>query len=210
MTSVDNQPPILDLLRERRSPSVFDPRHELPDVDLTSLLEAARWSPSCGNAQPWAFMVGRRGDATHRHLLAALSRGNSGWVPSASVVLVSMARTTSDRKPMFADYARYDLGQAVAHLCLQAASMRLGVHQFAGFDHDALAAAYSVPPEWTVMSGIAIGRPWPVDERDGVDPSTAEREQRERKRKPLSELAFGGSFREPLELSAPGLTGPGI
>ena len=55
----------LDLLRERRSPSVFDPRHELSGPDLASLLEAARWSPSCGNAQPWAFVVARRGDAAH-------------------------------------------------------------------------------------------------------------------------------------------------
>ncbi len=203
MTSADNTPPILDLLRARSSPSVFDPHHDLTDEDLASLLEAARWSPSCGNAQPWAFMVARRGDATHHRLVAALSRGNSGWVPSASVVLVSMARTTPDRKPMFADYARYDLGQAAAHLCVQAASMGLGVHQFAGFDHDALAADYAVPSEWTVLSGIAIGRPWPVAERDGVDPSTAERELRERRRKPLSELAFGSSFGQSLDLHAP-------
>lgn len=198
MTSAENQPLILDLLRGRSSPSVFDPCHELTDVDLMSLLEAARWSPSCGNAQPWAFMVGRRGDATHRQMVAELSRGNSGWVPSASVVLVSLARTTPDRKPMFADYARYDLGQAVAHLCVQAASMGLGVHQFAGFDHAVLARAFDVPPEWTVLSGIAIGRPWPIAERDGVDPSTAERERRERKRKPLDDVAFSGSFGQSL------------
>lgn len=197
MNSADDQPPILDLLRGRSSPSVFDPHHELADTDLQTLLEAARWSPSCGNAQPWAFMVGRRGDATHRLLMAALSRGNSGWVPSASVVLVSLARTTPDGKPMFADYARYDIGQAVAHLCVQAASMRLGVHQFAGFDHDALAAAYAVPPEWTIVSGIAIGRPWPTAERSGVDVSTAERELRVRKRKPISELAFSTRFGTP-------------
>ncbi|MDQ2852056.1 MAG: nitroreductase family protein [Actinomycetota bacterium] len=197
MTTRETGPPILDLLRGRRSPSVFDPSHELSDADLTALLEAARWSPSCGNAQPWAFVVARRGDDAHHHLVAALSRGNSGWVPSASVVLVGAARTTPDGgKPMFADYARYDLGQAVAHLCVQAESMRLGVHQFAGFDHDTLTVAYQVPPEWTLMAGVAIGRPWPVDERVDVDAFTAEREQRERKRKPLFQIAFGEKFGE--------------
>lgn len=197
MKAEQRTPRILDLLRERRSPSVFDPHHELSDPDLTSLLEAARWSPSCGNAQPWAFVVGRRGDEAHAHLVAALSRGNSGWVPSASAVLVTAARTTPDGgKPSFADYARYDLGQAVAHLCIQAVSLGLGVHQFAGFDHDALRAAYGVPPEWTVQSGVAIGRPWPVEERDDVDPFTAERELRERKRKSLSQIAFGAHFGE--------------
>lgn len=197
MTSEQSDPRILDLLRERRSPSVFDPHHELSDTDLTALLEAARWSPSCGNAQPWAFVVCRRGDEAHGHLTVALSRGNSGWVPSASAVLVTVARTTPDGgKPSFADYARYDLGQAVAHLCIQAASLGLGVHQFAGFDHDELTAAYGVPPEWTVVSGVAIGRPWPVAERRDVDASMAEREHRERKRKPLSQIAFGARFGE--------------
>ncbi|MBO1754030.1 nitroreductase family protein [Allobranchiibius sp. CTAmp26] len=198
MTDPTTPPLILDVLRERRSPSVFDPAHELSDDQLASLLEAARWAPSNGNAQPWAFVVARRGDAAHGVLVGALSRGNSGWLPPASVVLVTLARTTPEHKPALADYARYDLGQAVAHLCVQAASMGLGVHQFGGFDHDALAAAYEVPDEWSVVSGVAVGRPWPVDERTGVDPSTAERELRERRRKPLSELAFGTRFGEPL------------
>ena len=193
---------ILDVLRDRRSPSVFDPAYDLSDGQIASLLEAARWSPSAGNAQPWAFVVARRGRPAHAHLVAALSRGNSGWVPPASAVLVTLARTTPEHKPALADYARYDLGQAVAHLCVQGASMGLGVHQFSGFDHDALAAAYEVPDDWTVVSCIAVGRPWPLEERAGVDPSTAERELRERKRKPLSELAFGDTFGDPLPLQA--------
>lgn len=200
MTASPTSPQILDILRERRSPSVFDPAYELSDDQLAALLEAARWSPSNGNAQPWAFVVARRGDAAHETLVGLLSRGNSGWVPPASVVLVTLARTTPERKPALADYARYDLGQAVAHLCVQAASMGLGVHQFGGFDHDALAAAFGVPPEWTVVSGVAVGRPWPVGERSGVDPSTAERELRERRRRPLSEFVFGARFGEPLPL----------
>ncbi|NYJ76163.1 MULTISPECIES: nitroreductase family protein [Allobranchiibius] len=200
MTASPTSPQILDLLRERRSPSVFDPTYELSDEQLASLLEAARWSPSNGNAQPWAFVVARRGDAAHEVLVGSLSRGNSGWVPPASAVLVTAARTTPERKPALADYARYDLGQAVAHLCVQAASMGLGVHQFGGFDHEALAAAYEVPDEWSIVSGIAVGRPWPVRERSGVDPSTAERELRERHRKPFSEFAFGSRFGEPLPL----------
>ena len=200
MTDSPTSPRILDVLRERRSPSVFDPAYDLSDDQLASLLEAARWSPSNGNAQPWAFVVARRGDTAHETLVRSLSRGNSGWVPTASVVLVTLARTTPEHKPALADYARYDLGQAVAHLCIQATSSGLGTHQFGGFDHDALAAAYEVPEDWTVVSCIAVGRPWPVAERAEVDPSTAERELRERKRKPLSQFAFGGVFGDLLDL----------
>ena len=60
------EPTILPLLRERRSVREYDEAHELDAADLASLLEAARWAPSAGNSQPWAFLVGRRGDAAHR------------------------------------------------------------------------------------------------------------------------------------------------
>lgn len=203
MTTTETTAPILDLLRGRTSPSVFDPSHELSDTDLATLLEAARWSPSCGNSQPWAFVVARRGDAAHEQVVAALSRGNSGWAPPASAILVTLARTTPEKHASFADYAGYDLGQSVAHLCVQAVSMGLGVHQFAGLDRAALTTGFEVPPDWTVMSGVAIGRPWPVGEREGVDPSTAERELRERTRKPLLEFVFGARFGDPLTVDAP-------
>jgi nitroreductase len=190
--------PIHAFLRERWSTRIFDPTHTLGDEELDQLLEAARWSPSAGNSQPWAFLVTRRGDAAHDAFVATLSRGNIGWVPNASAVLVSLYRAGDDEDPTFtfSDYAEYDLGQAVAHLTIQAQSMGLSTHQFAGFDHDAVAAAFAVPPAWKVTTGIAIGLHGDPGSRD-VDPDLLEREERPRVRKEFEEFAFGATFGEP-------------
>jgi nitroreductase len=56
------------LLAARWSPTTFDASYELRAPEIEALLEAARWAPSAGNSQPWAFIVGQRGDAIHaRH-----------------------------------------------------------------------------------------------------------------------------------------------
>ncbi|MCW2754948.1 MAG: Nitroreductase [Marmoricola sp.] len=192
-------PEIHPFLRERWSTRLFDPGYQVSEDDLIRLLEAARWAPSAGNSQPWAFLVTKRGDEAHRKFVATLSRGNSGWVPTASVVLVSLHRIGDDEDPSltFSDYAAYDLGQAVAHLTVQAESMGLRVHQFAGFDHDAVARAFGVPASWAVTTGIAIGRYASPDQRAVADSGLREREEKPRQRKPLAEFVFAGEFGRP-------------
>lgn len=199
MPDVTQRPEILPLLRERWSTRLFDPAYQLSEDDLDRLLEAARWSPSAGNSQPWAFLVTKRGDEAHQKFVATLSRGNSGWVPTASVVLVSLHRIGDDEDPSltFSDYAAYDLGQAVAHLTVQASSMGLHVHQFAGFDHAAVAAAFGVPAAWAVTTGIAIGRYASPEQRELADPGLREREQKPRERKPVTDFVFAGQFGHP-------------
>ena len=88
----------------------------------------------------------------------------------------------------FSDYALHDLGQAVAHLTVQAQALGLQVHQFAGFDHDGVAAEFEVTPAWCVTTGLAIGRRPAGEEPTG----TAARE-----RKPLSGFVFTDRFGAP-------------
>jgi nitroreductase len=184
-------------MRSRRSISVFDDRHVLTENEVLLLLTAAGWAPSCGNAQPATFVVAERGSPSHDVLTRHLSRGNSGWVPRASAVFVAGTQFAPDEqgeggfKPRYADY---DLGQAAAHLTLQAQAMGLHAHQFAGFDKDAVAAELGVPSYVRLMSGIAVGvrgNPDDVPERD------REREHKVRRRRPLAELAHGDRWGVP-------------
>lgn len=186
--TLSTTPALHPLLRERRSSRSFEESHELSDADLRLLLEAARWTPSAGNSQPWAFLVFRRGEGAHERFVQTLSRGNASWVPAASAVLVSLFRAGDDDDPSFtySDYAAYDLGQSVAHLTVQAAALGLGVHQFAGFDHEAVTREFAVPPAWQVTTGIALGR-YAADAA----------EVRERGRNPLSSFVFSERFGEP-------------
>jgi nitroreductase len=182
-------------LRSRWSPSVFDDEHEVDDDQLETLLRAAQWAPSWGNSQPWRFFVARRGDTTHGVLVEHLSRGNSTWVPRAAVVLITATQLRPDEHGEGGgEHAAYDLGQAAAHITLQARSMALHAHQFAGFDRAAVAARLGVPPHYEVMSGIAIGRRGAPDD---VDERTRGREERVRRRKQLAEFVYADSWGTP-------------
>jgi nitroreductase len=181
---------LLPLLRDRRSIRAYDDTHVLTDRELSAILEAARWAPSAGNSQPWAFLVGRRGDAAHAAFVELLAPSVRRWAPAASVLVFTLNQVASgpeDDALGYSDYAQYDLGQAVAHLTVQAAALGLGVHQFAAFDHDGLAELAGVPRHWRVTTGLTIGR-------------AVESELTPRGRRPLDDLAFGARFGEPLAL----------
>ncbi|MGL5827577.1 MAG: nitroreductase family protein [Nocardioides sp.] len=194
-------PAVTDLLRDRWSPRSFDPTHTLADNALRSLLEAARWAPSAGNSQPWSFLVARRGDRSHRVLIEYLARGNAAWAPKASAVLLAIAqvRTALDPDspsdevaPGYSDYAEYDVGQAVAHLTIQARALGLETRQFAGFDHLGVSTAFAVPDHFKVLVGVAVGRHLPLDPaQSNPAPSNP---APTRVRKELADFAFAGTW----------------
>jgi nitroreductase len=178
---------LLPLLRDRRSVRAYDASHRLADDELRTLLEAARWAPSAGNSQPWAFLVGRRGSAAHELFVEHLAGSTRRWAPAASALVFTLHQVASGPEEdalVYSDYAAYDLGQAVAHLTVQAASMGLSTHQFAAFDHAGLAVRAHVPPHWRLTTGIAVG----VGTESELNP---------RERRPLSETAFGEVFGTP-------------
>jgi nitroreductase len=186
-------------MRSRWSPSIFDDTHVLTADQIRLLLLAAQWAPSYGNAQPAAFVVAERGSQSHQVLVRHLSRGNSGWVPRASAVLIVGAQLAPDEngeggyKP---SHAEYDTGQAAAHVTLQARAMGLHAHQFGGFDRAAVADELGVPPYYRLMAGIAVGvrgNPDDVPERD------RDREHRVRHRRPLATVAHGARWGVPWE-----------
>jgi nitroreductase len=164
------EPALHPLLADRWSPTTFDPAHELTEAEADLLVEAARWAPSAGNSQPWAFILGRRGDETHRRLAACLTGSSSRWAPSASLLVANLShRYVEDTDWEFSEFSLYDLGQAVAHMTLQARALGLFVRQFRAFEREALAAEFAVPAHWEVTTMAAIGR------ADGAAPSRSRR-----------------------------------
>lgn len=202
MNPVDIAEPLLS----RWSPSVFDGAEEFSAAEVTQLLEAGQWAPSAGNRQPWRFLVLPRGSAAHDRFVPHLSRGNSGWVPRAALVLVAIAIVADEgEEPGDPVYPAYGVGLAAGQIVLQARAMGLHAHQFAGFDHDAVASEFGVPGHARVLSGIAIGRrgaPVGMSERD------AARDHKERNRLPLAEIAFGDAWGESFAGVRP--TGPTV
>ena len=160
------------LLAARWSPTVFDGSAEVGPDEVESLLEAARWAPSAGNSQPWAFVVGRRGEPDHERLTRHLARSSGAWAPTASLLVANLShRLVGGTDLDYSEFALYDLGQAVAHMTVQAQSLGLHVRQFRAFDREAVAAEFDVPPHWEVTTMSAIGRV--PAEQSADDPGSA-------------------------------------
>jgi nitroreductase len=147
------------LLAARWSPTSFDPSAEVSAAEVESLLQAARWAPSAGNSQPWAFIVGRRGESEHSRLARHLAGSSAGWAPTAGLLIANLAhRFVKDTDWEYSEFSLYDLGQAIAHMSFQAQWLGLHVRQFRAFDREAVTAEFDVPSHWEVTTMSAIGR----------------------------------------------------
>ncbi|GAA4837597.1 nitroreductase family protein [Kitasatospora terrestris] len=155
------EPPsgIHPLLAGRFSPYRFDPSATVDDHALGLLLEAARWAPSAGNSQPWGFFVGRPGEPDHDRLLPHLAPSSARWATDAGLLVVTLTRRhVGEDHLLYSEFADYDLGQAVAHLTVQAQAMGLAAHQFRAFDLEGLTTELKPNPGWAIVSMIAVGR----------------------------------------------------
>ncbi len=158
------------LLAGRFSPSRFDPAAPVGDRALGLLLEAARWAPSAGNSQPWGFFTARPGEPGHARLLPHLAPSSARWAADAGLLVVALTRRhTGDPDIAYSEFADYDLGQAVAHMTVQAQALGLAAHQFRAFDLDGLTAELAPAPGWAIVSMIALGK------AAGVAPAPRER-----------------------------------
>lgn len=184
----DTTAPLIHPLVERWSPRAYDPTAEVSTDVLRTILEAARWAPSANNTQPWRFIVARRGTDAFTTVHDALMGFNQAWADSAAVLIVNIAEV-ADAEGTPRPWARYDLGQAVAHLTVQAQHDGLHTHQMGGFDGARIAAAFGLADNLEVVSITAIGV---LGDVDALPEPLREREVAPRLRKPLDELVVAG------------------
>jgi nitroreductase len=188
-------PSMLPVLATRWSPRSFK-NTPISPADLSTILEAARWSQSSSNEQPWRFFVGVKGTETHNKIFATLVPFNQLWATNASVLILSFAQLKNEAsKPN--KYAMYDLGAATANLVTQAHALGLYGHSMGGFDNDKAKQTFDLSDDFEVGAVTAIGY---QDEPAALANETLlEREVAQRQRKPLSEIALT-ALNEPLKL----------
>src|SRR3974390_1567512 len=111
---------IHDLIRNRLSPRAFSEKPVPPEI-LRSLFEAARWSPSSSNEQPWAFIVAtKEHPAEFEKALGGLVEFNKGWAKHAPVLVIAVSKMEFEKHHTPNRNAFYDTGAAVAHLTTEA------------------------------------------------------------------------------------------
>ncbi len=175
--------PVLDVLAGRWSPRGFDVDAPIDEDKLASALEAARWSPSANNSQPWRFVVARRGTEAFARVVANLLGFNQAWADRAGALVVAVAETeTADGTPVH--FAEYDLGQAMAHFSVQAHHDGLFVHQMGGIERDGLREAFRLEKRFTPLTVSAVGTLGGIET---MPEALQEREAAPRVRRPLAE-----------------------
>ncbi|MEN6507600.1 MAG: nitroreductase family protein [Smithella sp.] len=180
--------PVNDIFVNRWSPRAMS-GEQIDEATLKTLLEAARWSPSSNNNQPWRFIYARRNTPHWDTIFNLMNEGNQVWAKNAAVLIVVISKTTFDSgKP--ARTHSYDAGAAWVSLALQGSLLNLVVHGMQGFDYDRAKQELRVPDEYQVEAMIAIGRhgkkedlPDYLQEREFPSP-----------RKNVSEIALEGMF----------------
>jgi len=179
--------PILDLLKNRWSPRSFADKSIDKNI-IMSLLEAARWSPSAFNEQPWRYVLGvKNEDSNFLKILESLVESNRIWAQNAPVLLACCSRRTFVLNNKVNPYSAYDAGQSIAHLTIQAISENIYVHQMAGFDKDVLRKNCNISEDYEILSVVAIGY---VGSPDKLPENLKKIEMSERQRKKISEMLF--------------------
>lgn len=201
----NNDFPIHDLLRRRWSPWSFSPR-PVEAEKVASLFEAARWSPSGGNTQPWRFLVvTKEQPQAFERLLGALTERNQRWAASVPMLILTLAyRLKADGEENH--WAPYDLGQSVAHLSVQASSLGLVVHQMGGFDGDAAREAFGIPEEYRPLTVVAVGYPGDPEE---LPDDIRGKQYGSRTRKALADFVFEGEWERPYRVRDMAVAGSG-
>jgi nitroreductase len=184
---------INDLLRQRHSPYAFDPDREVSAADLTALFEAARWTMSSYNAQPWRYIVGvkARSPDTWEKVHSVLVEGNQAWARNAPVLALGVVENHFEHNGEPNKAAAHDLGAASALLTLEATARGLCVHQMVGIEPQRAREVFAITGSLEPFTGIAIGYPGAGHH---VDARFAERDRKPRERRALAELILAGGF----------------
>jgi nitroreductase len=189
--------PVHELVAARWSPYAFQDR-PVPEADLLSVFEAARWAASSFNEQPWTYLVATK-ETPHQfqQMLSCLIEFNQVWAKAAPVLALGIVRLRFARNGQANRAAVHDLGLAAGNLLVEATARGLCVHQMLGILPDKAREIFAIPDGYEAWTGIAIGyRGDPLNLPDTLQ----ERERLPRQRKQLRQFVFSGKWGQPAPL----------
>ncbi|MGY8814442.1 MAG: nitroreductase family protein [Gammaproteobacteria bacterium] len=187
------QYPISEQLANRWSGRAYDPNKNLDRKQIVTLLEAARWAPSCFGDEPWRFIICDKttNETAWQKAFECLVEGNRSWAIDAPLLSIITANTLFGHNDKPNKWCNYDTGAAALSLCVQATDMGLMTHQMGGFDPAKASELFSIPEQFIPIAMMTVG--YQLDIEDMTD-EIKERELAERKRKPLGECFFEGEW----------------
>ena len=176
---------------ERWSPRAFS-SDTISDEHLNTLFEAARWSPSCFNEQPWHYVYAKS-ESDLARFQSILVDANKVWASSAPVLVIAFNRKQFAHNNKPNRWAEFDSGAAWMSLALQANKLGLHCHGMGGFDLDKAYEVANVDAEqYNVICVIAIGK---MTSAEGLPANLKEKES-PNDRKPITEFISEGKMSE--------------
>lgn len=182
---------IMQLLKNRWSPRAYKDK-PIDREKLIRMFEAARWSASCFNEQPWRFIIGERGkDDSFEKLFSTLKEGNKVWCKNVPLLFLIAGKKTFTHNDKHNAHAIYDCGQAAAYITIQALEDNIYVHQMAGFEAEEAIDLFSIPDDFTPITVCAAGY---LGDADTLPENLEKNEKAPRSRLGLSHLFFGSKW----------------
>ncbi len=173
---------VLPMFVERWSPRAFQ-QHDVDEATLARIIEAARWSPSCFNAQPWRIYTSTEATFSDFHKL--LVEGNQGWAKNVSVIGFMVAEKNFEHNGKPNSFAQFDCGAAWMSLSLQARIEGLYTHGMGGIHADKVADYLQIDRDTQeVVMGFTIGKLADLDHLD----QEARANETPNDRKPLADI----------------------
>ena len=187
--------PLTESISRRWSPRAFA-ETPVSEEHLRQLLEAARWAPSCYNAQPWVFIIGTQDNpAIFQKLSDCLVPANLRWAAKAPVLMLALAELNFVHNGKYNRHATHDVGLALGNLLNQATTLGLQAHLMAGFSLETARELFAVPDTHDPVTMIALGHP---GDPESLPEALREKELASSTRKPLDEIVLGDSFDKPF------------
>ena len=146
------------MFTDRWSPRSFlsDP---IPEETILGLFEAARWTPSCYNEQPWFFLYTTKNSEDYPKFLSLLVDTNQQWAKSAPVLLFVLTANNFTKSGKPNNWAQFDAGSAWMSLAFQARKAGLYAHGMAGFHNDEAYKVLNVNKnKYTILAAVAVGK----------------------------------------------------
>lgn len=174
---------------KRRSPRGFS-KESLDKNELFKLFEAARWSPSGFNEQPWYFIYAANG-ADKDKFVDLLSDSNKTWAAEAPVILFLLTKKHFSHNGKENILSLFDAGAAWMSFALQATLSGYATHAMGGFDRDRAYEVLGVPrDEYHICIAIALGK----QNSDNNLPENLSKLEKSNFRKKVTQFVAEGAF----------------
>jgi nitroreductase len=146
---------VLEQLSHRWSPRAFT-KTVIADEILARILDAARFAPSCFNAQPWSFYTSN--EQNFNDYLSLLNESNQSWAKDAGVICFLVGKKHFEHNGKANAHYAFDCGAAWMSLVLQAQHEGLYCHGMAGIQKQKIESFLNINTETDdVLIAFVIG-----------------------------------------------------